>query len=72
MILFNAHYPISLRSKRKELIRIFEIVLGSGKWTCLKQNGKEQVKNIHNLTPHACTHILKKCFLFLMVPNEFI
>jgi hypothetical protein len=25
-----------------------------GKWTCLKQNGKEeQVKNIYNLTPHA-------------------
>jgi hypothetical protein len=35
------------------LIRMFEIVLGRGKWTCLKQNGKEQVKNIHNLTPHT-------------------
>jgi hypothetical protein len=46
VILFNAHYPISLRSKEKELIRMFEIVLGRGKWTCLKQNGKEQVKNI--------------------------
>jgi hypothetical protein len=52
-VLFNAHYPISLRSKEKELIRMFEIVLGRGKWTCLKQNGKEQVKNIHTLTPHA-------------------
>ena len=51
--LFNAHYPISLRLKEKEPIRMFEIVLGRGKWTCLKQNGKEQVKNIHNLTPHA-------------------
>ena len=50
MILFNAHYLISLRSKEKELIRMFEIELGRGKWTCLKQNGKEQVKNIHNLT----------------------
>ena len=53
VILFNAHYPIPLRSKEKELIRMFEIVLGRGKWTCLKQNGKEQVKNIHNLTPYA-------------------
>ena len=53
VILFNAHYPISLCSKEKELIRMFEIVLGTGKWTCLKQNEKEQVKNIHNLTPHA-------------------
>jgi hypothetical protein len=53
VILFNAHYPISLRSKEKELIRMFEIVLGRGKWTCLKQNEKEQVKNIHNLTLHA-------------------
>jgi hypothetical protein len=53
VILFNAHYPISLRSKEKELIRMFEIVLGRGKWACLKQNGKEQVKNIHTLTPHA-------------------
>ena len=53
VILFNAHYPISLRSKEKELIRMFEIVLGRGKWTCLKQNGKEQVKNIYNLMPHA-------------------
>ena len=53
-ILLNAHYPISLRSKEKELIRMFEIVLGRGKWTCLKQNGKKkQVKNIHNLTLHA-------------------
>ena len=51
VILFNAHYPISLRSKEKELIRMFEIVLWRGKWTCLIQNGKEQVKNIHNLTP---------------------
>jgi hypothetical protein len=34
--LFNAHYPISLRSKEKELIRMFEIVLGRGKWTCLR------------------------------------
>ena len=50
VILFNAHYPISLRSKDKELICMFEIVLGRGKWTYLKQNGKEQVKNIHNLT----------------------
>jgi hypothetical protein len=25
---------------------MFEIVLGRGKWTCLKQNGREQVKNI--------------------------
>jgi hypothetical protein len=25
---------------------MFEIVLGRGIWTCLKQNGKEQVKNI--------------------------
>ena len=51
MILFNAHYPISLRSKEKELIRMFEIVLGRGKWTYmyLKQNGKEQVKNILSL-----------------------
>jgi hypothetical protein len=47
--LFNAHYPISLRSKEKELIRVFEIVLGRGKWTYLKQNGKEQVKNILSL-----------------------
>jgi hypothetical protein len=31
VILFNAHYPISLRSKEKELIRMFEIVLGRGK-----------------------------------------
>ena len=46
-------YIISLRSKEKELIRMFEIVLGRGKWTCLKQNGKEQMKNIPNLTPHA-------------------
>jgi hypothetical protein len=53
VILFNENYPISLRSKEKVLIRIFEIVLGRGKWTCLKQNGKEQVKNIHNLTPLA-------------------
>jgi hypothetical protein len=53
VILFNAHYPISIRSKEKELIRMFEIVLGKGKWTCLKQNGKEQVKNTHNLTPQA-------------------
>jgi hypothetical protein len=53
VIFFNAYYPISLRSKKKELIRMFEIVLGRGKWTCLKQNEKEQVKNIHNLTPHA-------------------
>ena len=51
VILFNAHYPISLRSKEKELIRMFEIVLWRGKWTYLIQNGKEQVKNIHNLTP---------------------
>jgi hypothetical protein len=29
---------------------MFEIVLGRGKWTWLIQNGKEQVKNIHNLT----------------------
>jgi hypothetical protein len=43
VILFNAHYPISLRSKEKELIRMFEIVLGRRKRTCLKQNGKEQV-----------------------------
>jgi hypothetical protein len=50
VILFNAHYPISVRSKEKELIRMFEIVLGRGKWTCLKQNGNEQVTNIHNLT----------------------
>jgi hypothetical protein len=40
VILFNAHYPISLRSKEQELIRMFEIILGSEKWTCLKQ--KEQ------------------------------
>jgi hypothetical protein len=53
VILFNEHYPISLRSKEKVLIRMFEILLGRGKWTCLKQNGKEQVKNIHNLTPLA-------------------
>jgi hypothetical protein len=46
VILFNAHYPISLRSKEKELMRVFEIVLGRWKWTYLKQNGKEQVKNI--------------------------
>ena len=39
--------------KRERTIRMFEIVLGRGKWTCLKQNGKEQVKNIHNLMPHA-------------------
>ena len=44
VILFNAHYPISLCSKEKELIRMFEIVLGRGKWTCLKQ--KEQSVNI--------------------------
>jgi hypothetical protein len=49
VILFNAHYPISLRSKEKELICVFEIVLGRGKWTYLKQNGKEQVKNILGL-----------------------
>ena len=53
MILFNAHYPISLRSKEKELICMFEIVLGREKWTCLEQNGKEQVNNIHNLMPHV-------------------
>ena len=40
-------------SLKRELIRMIEIVLGRGKWTCLKQNGKEQVKNIHNLMPHA-------------------
>jgi hypothetical protein len=44
VILFNENYPISLRLKEKVLIRMFEIVLGRGKWTCLKQNGKEQVK----------------------------
>ena len=49
VILFNAHYPISLRSKEKELIRVFEIVLGRWKWTYLKQNGKEQVKSIISL-----------------------
>jgi len=32
---------------------MFEIVLGRVKWTCLKHNGKEQVKNSHNLTPLA-------------------
>jgi hypothetical protein len=32
---------------------MFEIVLAKGKWKCLEQNGKEQVKNIHNLTLHA-------------------
>jgi hypothetical protein len=48
-----SHYPISLRSKEKELIRMFEMVLGRGKWTCLKQKGKVQVENIQNLTPHA-------------------
>jgi hypothetical protein len=53
LILFNAHYPTSLRSKEKELIRMFEIVLGREQWTSLEQNRKEQVKNIHNLTPHA-------------------
>jgi len=47
------YIAISLRSKEKELIHMFEIVLGRGKWTCLKHNGKEQVKNIHNLTPIA-------------------
>ena len=51
--LFNAHFPISLRSKEKELIRMFEMVLGRGKWTCLKQKGKVQVENIQNLTSHA-------------------
>jgi hypothetical protein len=40
-------------SLKRELIRMFEIVLGRGKWTSLKQKGKEQVKNIHNLTPLA-------------------
>ena len=30
VILYNAHYPISLRSKEKELIRMFEMVLGRG------------------------------------------
>jgi hypothetical protein len=29
---FNAHYSISLRSKEKELIRMFEIVLVRVKW----------------------------------------
>jgi hypothetical protein len=28
---------------------VFEIVLGRGKWTYLKQNGKEQMKNILSL-----------------------
>jgi hypothetical protein len=53
VILFNAHYPMSLRSKEKELIRMFEIVIRKRKWTCLKQNGKKQVNNIHSLTSHA-------------------
>jgi hypothetical protein len=66
VILFNAHYPISLRLKEKELIRMFEIVLGRGKWTCLKQNGKEQVKNIHNLTPNAwLSENCDVCFTYL-------
>ena len=33
-------YIISLRSKEKELIRMFEIVLGREKWTCLKKEWK--------------------------------
>ena len=66
VILFNAHYPISLRSKEKELIRMLEIVIGRGKWTYLKQNGKEQVKNIHNLTPHAwLSENCDVCFTYL-------
>jgi hypothetical protein len=65
VILFNAHYPISLRSKEKKLICMFEIVLGRGKWTCLKQNGKEQVKNIHNLMPHAwLSENCDVCFIY--------
>jgi hypothetical protein len=32
---------------------LFEMLLCCG--LCLKQNGKVQVKNIHNLTPHATT-----------------
>ena len=49
VILFNAHYPISLHSKEKELIRMFEIVLGRGKWTEWKRTGE----NYSQLTPHA-------------------
>ena len=66
VILFNAHYPISLCSTEKELIRMLEIVIGRGKWTCLKQNGKEQVKNIHNLRPHAwLSENCDVCFTYL-------
>ena len=32
MILFNAHYPISLRSKEKELIRILEMDMSQTEW----------------------------------------
>jgi hypothetical protein len=32
VILFNAHYPISLRSKEKELIRILEMDMSQTEW----------------------------------------
>jgi hydroxymethylpyrimidine/phosphomethylpyrimidine kinase len=48
---------------------MFEIVLGRGKWTCLKQNGKEQVKNIHNLMPHAIAMNILTC-LCCPVPDH--
>jgi hypothetical protein len=55
VILLNAHYPISLRSKEKELIRMFEIVLGRGKWTCLKQNEKKTGEKYSQLNAACMT-----------------
>ena len=52
VILFNPHYPISLRSKEKELIRMFEIVLGRGKWTTQTER-KRTGEKYSLLTPHA-------------------
>ena len=53
VILFNAHYPISLCSKEKELIRMFEIVLGRGKWTLTQTEWKRTGDTYSQLTPHA-------------------
>ena len=58
VILFNAHYPISLRSKEKELIRMFEIVIRKGEMDMSQTEWKRTGEKYSQLNA-ACMTVRK-------------